>query len=69
MNILAIILAGTIALSLWILYPMTSLAQEDKQSEEQIPDQIDIPMNLTLKLKDGGNEEVNATWWYCLKPW
>ena len=61
MNILAIILAGTIALSLGILYPMTSLAQEDKQSEEQLPDQIDVPMNLTLKLKDGGNEEVNAT--------
>ena len=61
MNILAIILAGTIALSLGISYPMTSLAQEDKQSEEQLPDQIDVPMNLTLKLKDGGNEEVNAT--------
>ena len=61
MNILAIILAGTIALSLGISYPMMSLAQEDTQSEEQLPDQIDVPMNLSLKLKDGGNEEVNAT--------
>jgi hypothetical protein len=61
MNILAIIMAGTIALSLGISYPMMSLAQEDKQSEEQLPGQIDVPMNLTLKLKDGGNEEVNAT--------
>ena len=61
MNTLVIILVGTIALSLGISYPMMSLAQQDKQSEEQLPDQIDVPMNLTLKLKDGGNEEVNAT--------
>ena len=60
MNILAIILVGTIALSLGISYPMMSLAQQETQSEE-LPDQIDVPMNLTLKLKDGGNEEVNAT--------
>ena len=60
MNILAIILVGTIALSLGISYPMMSLAQQESQSEE-LPDQIDVPMNLTLKLKDGGNEEVNAT--------
>jgi hypothetical protein len=60
MNTLAIILVGTITLSLGISYPMMSLAQQDKQSE-QLPDQIDVPMNLTLKLKDGGNEEVNAT--------
>src|SRR6185295_9651652 len=61
MNTLAIILVGTIALSLGISYPMMSLAQQDKQSEGQLPDQMDVPMNLTLKLKDGGNEEVNAT--------
>lgn len=60
MNILTIILVGTIALSLGISYPMMSLAQQETQSEE-LPDQIDVPMNLTLKLKDGGNEEVNAT--------
>ncbi|HZA68770.1 MAG TPA: hypothetical protein VE548_03650 [Nitrososphaeraceae archaeon] len=59
MNILVIILVGTIALSLGISYPMMSLAQQE-QSEE-LPAQIDVPMNLTLKLKDGGNEEVNAT--------
>src|ERR671922_1932247 len=61
MNTLVIILVGTIALSLGISYPMMSLAQQDKQSEEQLPDKIDVPMNLTLKMKDGGNEEVNAT--------
>ena len=60
MNILAIILVGTIALSLGISYPMMSLAQQETQSEE-LPDQIDVPMNLTLKAQDGGNEEVNAT--------
>ena len=60
MNILAIILVGTIALSLGISYPMMSLAQQETQSEE-LPDQIDVPMNITLKLKEGGNEEVNAT--------
>jgi hypothetical protein len=59
MNILVIILVGTIALSLGISYPMMSLAQQE-QSEE-LPKQMDVPMNLTLKLKDGGNEEVNAT--------
>ena len=61
MNTIAIILVGTIALSLGISYPMMSLAQQDKQSQEQLPDKIDVPMNLTLKLKDGGNEEANAT--------
>jgi hypothetical protein len=59
MNILVIILVGTIALSLGISYPMMSLAQQP-QSEE-LPDQIDVPMNITLKLKEGGNEEENAT--------
>lgn len=59
MNILTIILVGTIALSLGISYPMMSLAQQETQSEE-LPDQIDVPMNLTLKVQDG-NEEVNAT--------
>jgi hypothetical protein len=60
MNILAIISVGTIALSLGISFPMMSLAQQETQSEE-LPDQIDVPMNLTLKMKDGGNEEENAT--------
>ena len=60
MSILAIILVGTIALTLGISYPMMSLAQ-DTQSEEQVPDKIDVPMNLTLKPQEGGDEEVNAT--------
>ena len=60
MNILAIILVGTITLSLGISYPMMSLAQ-DTQSEEQVPDNVDVPMNLTLRTQDGGDEDVNAT--------
>ncbi|HJR85185.1 MAG TPA: hypothetical protein VJ772_07435 [Nitrososphaeraceae archaeon] len=60
MNTLAIILVGTITLSLGISYPMMSLAQ-DTQSEEQLPDNVDVPMNLTLRTQDGGDEDVNAT--------
>ena len=60
MNTLAIILVGTITLSLGISYPMMSLAQ-DTQSEEQLPDTVDVPMNLTLRTQDGGDEDVNAT--------
>jgi hypothetical protein len=61
MNILAFILVGTITLSLGVSYPMMSLAQEEEQTGEQSPEQIEIPMNFTLKAQDGDNEELNAT--------
>ena len=61
MNILAFILVGTITLSLGVSYPMMSLAQEEEQTGEQPLDQIEIPMNFTLKAQDGDNEELNAT--------
>jgi hypothetical protein len=64
MNILAIILVGTITLSLGLSYPMMSLAQEEEEEEqtgEQFPEQIEIPLNFTLKAQDGDNEELNAT--------
>jgi hypothetical protein len=61
MNILAFILVGTITLSLGVSYPMMSLAQEEQQTGEQSPEQIEIPMNFTLKAQDGDNEELNAT--------
>lgn len=61
MNILAFILVGTITLSLGVSYPMMSLAQEEEQTGEQSLDQIEIPMNFTLKAQDGDNEELNAT--------
>lgn len=70
MNILAFILVGTITLSLGVSYPMMSLAQEEQTGEpqgeeqqtgEQFPEQIEIPLNFTLKAQDGDNEELNAT--------
>jgi hypothetical protein len=61
MNILAFILVGTITLSLGVSYPMMSLAQEEQQTGEQSPEQIEIPLNFTLKAQDGGDEELNAT--------
>lgn len=69
MNILAFILVGTITLSLGVSYPMMSLAQEEEQTGEsqeeqtgeQFPEQIEIPLNFTLKAQDGDNEELNAT--------
>ena len=51
MNIQAIIAVATFALSLVIAYPMMSLAQTENQSSSQ--QQIEIPMNFTLKAKGG----------------
>lgn len=61
MNILAFILVGTIAFSLGVPYPMMSLAQEENQTGGQSPEQIEIPLNFTLKAQGGDDEEVNAT--------
>lgn len=52
MNILALILSGTFALSLVVSYPMMNLAQQEQtgnQSSSQ--EQIDVPMNFSLKGK------------------
>ena len=58
-----LILATTLALSLAISLPMMSLAQEKKSTEKQIPDNIDVPLNFTLKVKGGEekNKENNAS--------
>ena len=62
MNILAFILAGAIVLSLSISSPMMGLAQEEEQqTAEQIPENIEIPLNFTLKAQDGDDGELNAT--------
>ncbi|MGV8106744.1 MAG: hypothetical protein ACP5OH_03105 [Nitrososphaerota archaeon] len=61
MNILAFILVGTIAFSLGVSYPMMSLAQEENQTAGQSPEEIEIPLNFTLKAQGGDDEEVNAT--------
>ena len=63
MNILAFILVGTIAFSLGVSYPMMSLAQEEEEEQTggQLPEQLEIPLNFTLKAQGGDNEELNAT--------
>ena len=61
MNILAFILVGTIAFSLGMPYPMMSLAQEENQTAGQSPEEIEIPVNFTLKAQGGDDEELNAT--------
>jgi hypothetical protein len=55
----SLILVATLALSLVISLPMMSLAQEETSTENQIPENIDVPLNFTLKVKGGGEE--NAT--------
>jgi hypothetical protein len=59
MNKLSLIMVGTIGLSLGILYPMMSLAQEE-QTGEQSQEQIEVPLNFSLKVPGDGNEQ-NAT--------
>lgn len=55
-----LILAVTIALSLGILYPMMSLAQEEEQTGEQSQDQIEVPLNFSLNVPGDGDDQ-NAT--------
>jgi hypothetical protein len=59
MNTLSLIMVGTIALSLGILYPMMSLAQFE-QTGEQSQEQIEVPLNFSLKAPGDGDEQ-NAT--------
>jgi len=62
MNILALIVVGTFALSLVVSYPMMSLAQQQPQTGQQLKEQIDVPLNFSLKVKDGENaKDMNAT--------
>ena len=61
MNTLAVILVGTIALSLGISYPIMSLSQEHPQNGKEIQEKIDVPLNFSLKLKDGKNDNNNAS--------
>jgi hypothetical protein len=66
MNMQALILIGTFALSLVMAYPMMSLAQEEQETGNQTESQeqetgnqsssqsqIEVPMNFTLKAKGG----------------
>lgn len=54
-----LILIGTFALSLVIAYPMMGLAQFE-QAGEQSQEQIEVPMNFSLKAP-GDGEEQNVT--------
>ena len=60
MNLPAIILLGTIALSLVISYPMMSLAQDQPSTGQQSQEQFDVPLNFSLKVKADG-EDKNAS--------
>jgi hypothetical protein len=55
MNMQALILIGTSALSLVIAYPMMSLAQQEPENGNQSSSQsqIEVPLNFTLKAKGG----------------
>jgi hypothetical protein len=53
-------MVGTISLSLAILYPMMSLAQEQQQTGEQSQEQIEVPLNFSLKVPGDGDDQ-NAT--------
>jgi hypothetical protein len=57
MNTLSLIIVGTIALSLGILYPMMSLAQEEEQTGEQSQDQIEVPLNFSLNVPGDGDDQ------------
>ena len=58
-----LILVLAFALSLVVSYPMMSLAQQQPSIGEKIPEKIDVPLNFTLKVKGGGeeNKENNAS--------
>lgn len=57
MNTPALILLGTIALSLVVSYPMMSLAQEQPPAGQQSQEQFDVPLNFSLKVKGLGDEK------------
>ena len=60
MNTPALILLGTIALSLVVSYPMMSLAQEQPSTAQQSQEQFDVPLNFSLKVK-GDRDDKNAS--------
>ena len=57
MNTPALILLGTIALSLVVSYPMMSIAQEQPSTGQQSQEQFDVPLNFSLKVKGLGDEK------------
>jgi hypothetical protein len=63
MNTSALILLGTIALSLVVVsYPMMILAQEQPSAGQQSQEQFDVPLSFSLKVKsDGDDKNASST--------
>jgi hypothetical protein len=61
MNLPALILLGTIALSLVVSFPIMSLAQDQPSTGKQSQEQFDVPLNFTLKVKGGGDKNASST--------
>jgi hypothetical protein len=61
MNLPALILLGTIALSLVVSFPMMTLAQDQPSTGKQSQEQFDVPLNFSLKVKGGGDKNVSLT--------
>ncbi len=60
MNLPALILIGTIALSLVVSFPMMSLAQDQPSTGKQSQQQFDVPLNFSLKVKGGGDKNFSS---------
>jgi hypothetical protein len=61
MNLPALILLGTIALSLVVSFPMMTLAQDQPSTGKQSQEQFDVPLNFSLKVKGGGDKNASLT--------
>jgi hypothetical protein len=61
MNLPALILLGTISLSLVVLFPMMSLAQDEPSTGNQSQEQFDVPLNFSLKVKGSGDKNASST--------
>ena len=61
MNLPALILLGTISLSLVVLFPMMSLAQDQPSTGKQSQEQFDVPLNFSLKVKGSGDKNASST--------
>jgi uncharacterized membrane protein YdfJ with MMPL/SSD domain len=61
MNLPALILLGTIALSVVVSFPMMTLAQDQLSTGKQSQEQFDVPLNFSLKVKGGGDKNASST--------
>jgi hypothetical protein len=61
MNLPALILLGTVALSSVVSFPMMTLAQDQPSTGKQSQEQFDVPLNFSLKVKGRGDKNVSLT--------